>query len=195
MIYLASESPRRQTLLQQIGVPFRQLVCSIDETPLVKEVPAEYVTRMAREKAMAGWRKVQKEGLTTLPLLSADTSVVLGSKILGKPDNPEQACDMLLSLSGIDHTVMTAIAVTDGEKTAVRLSTTQVRMTNFDCAQARAYISTGEPLDKAGAYGIQGFGAILVESIQGSYSGVVGLPLHETALVLKDFGITPWHSL
>lgn len=195
MIYLASQSPRRQELLQQIGVPFQQLVCGIDETPYVDESPEEYVCRMARQKAEAGWQLIQKQGLPEMPLLSADTSVVLGSKILGKPDNPDHACDMLLALSGNCHAVMTAIAVTNGRKTIVRLSTTQVQMTGFNQTRAEAYVATGEPSDKAGAYGIQGYGAILVESIRGSYSGVVGLPLQETADVLSEFGITPWHSL
>ena len=195
MIYLASQSPRRQELLQQIGVPFQQLVSEIDETPWSDEAPGGYVCRMAREKALAGWLTVQAKGLPERPLLTADTSVVMGSKILGKPNNPEHACDMLLSLSGNCHEVMTAIAVTNGHKTIVRLSTTQVQMTPFDRVRAEAYVATGEPADKAGAYGIQGYGAILVESIRGSYSGVVGLPLQETADVLSEFGITPWHSL
>ena len=195
MIYLASQSPRRQELLQQIGIPFQQLVSEIDETPGGDEAPGDYVCRMAREKARAGWMEVQARGLPEIPLLAADTSVVMGSKILGKPNNPEQACDMLLSLSGNCHAVMTAIAVTNGHKTIVRLSTTQVQMTPFDQVRAEAYVATGEPADKAGAYGIQGYGAILVESIRGSYSGVVGLPLQETADVLSEFGITPWHSL
>ncbi|UYM15140.1 Maf family protein [Endozoicomonas euniceicola] len=195
MIYLASQSPRRQELLQQIGVPFQQLVSEIDETPWGDETPGGYVCRMAREKALAGWLMVQARGLPEKPLLTADTSVVMGSKILGKPNNPEHACDMLLSLSGNCHEVMTAIAVTNGHKTIVRLSTTQVQMTPFDRLRAEAYVATGEPADKAGAYGIQGYGAILVESIRGSYSGVVGLPLQETADVLSEFGITPWHSL
>ncbi|MET4695394.1 Maf family protein [Endozoicomonas lisbonensis] len=195
MIYLASQSPRRQELLQQIGIPFQQLVSEIDETPEGDEAPGDYVCRMAREKARAGWMEVQARGLPEIPLLAADTSVVMGSKILGKPNNPEQACDMLLSLSGNCHAVMTAIAVTNGHKTIVRLSTTQVQMTPFDRVRAEAYVATGEPADKAGAYGIQGYGAILVESIRGSYSGVVGLPLQETADVLSEFGITPWHSL
>ncbi|AMO57455.1 hypothetical protein GZ77_15255 [Endozoicomonas montiporae] len=195
MIYLASQSPRRQELLKQIGIPFQQLVCEIDEIPEVDESPEDYVCRMAKEKAQAGWTVMKARDLPEMPLLSADTSVVMGSKILGKPDNPEQACDMLLSLSGNCHAVMTAIAVTNGHKTIVRLSTTQVQMTPFDRARAEAYVATGEPSDKAGAYGIQGYGAILVESIRGSYSGVVGLPLQETADVLSEFGITPWHSL
>ena len=195
MIYLASQSPRRQELLHQIGIPFRQLVCEIDETPLPGEAPADYVCRMAREKAREGWQTLKAQGLPAMPLLSADTSVVMGSKILGKPDNPEHACDMLLSLSGNSHAVMTAIAVTNEHKTTVRLSTTHVQMTKFDRARAEAYVATGEPADKAGAYGIQGYGAILVETIRGSYSGVVGLPLQETADVLNEFGITPWHSL
>ena len=194
MIYLASQSPRRQELLQQIGVPYQLLPGDIDETPLPDEAPADYVCRMARGKAEAGWRTLQQQGLPEAPLLAADTSVVLGKKILGKPENPDHACDMLLSLSGNRHEVMTAIAVTNGHKTIVRLSTTHVTMTAFGRQQAENYVATGEPADKAGAYGIQGYGAILVDGIEGSYSGVVGLPLRETAAVLHEFDITPWHS-
>lgn len=195
MIYLASQSPRRQELLRQIGVPFQLLPGEIDETPRPGEAPDDYVCRMAREKAQAGWQVRKQRGLPEAPLLAADTSVVLGKKILGKPENPGHACDMLLSLSGNRHEVMTAIAVTNENKTIVRLSTTQVTMAAFDRQQAEAYIATGEPVDKAGAYGIQGFGAVLVESIEGCYSSVVGLPLRETATALLEFHITPWHSL
>lgn len=194
MIYLASQSPRRQELLQQIGIPFELIRCEIDETPLPNELPEAYVSRMAREKAEAGWQVLKSKGLPEKPLLSADTSVILGKKILGKPENPEHACDMLLSLSGKSHEVITAIAVTQGEQISVQLSRTKVQMSSFDRALAEAYVASGEPADKAGAYGIQGFGAVLVASIEGSYSGVVGLPLKETTDLLMTFGIQPWHS-
>ena len=194
MIYLASQSPRRQELLQQIGVQFQLVKCEIDETPMPDEEAESYVVRMAKEKALAAKEVLTQQGLPSLPVLTADTSVILETKILGKPENPDHACDMLLALSGNCHEVMTAVAVSEGEKLSVRLSKTRVRMSSFTRAQAEAYVTTGEPLDKAGAYGIQGLGAVFVESIEGSYSGVVGLPLKETADLLDAFGVNLWHS-
>ncbi|MGI9274489.1 MAG: Maf family protein [Endozoicomonas sp.] len=194
MIYLASQSPRRQELLRQIGVPFQLLPCDIDETPEPGEPAADYVERMALEKARAGWQRMQKQSLAQAPVLAADTTVVLERKILGKPRNPEDACDMLLSLSGKSHEVMTAVAIIQGEQISSKLSVTQVRMGHIDQAWVAAYVATGEPADKAGAYGIQGYGAVLVQAIAGSYSGVVGLPLKETADLLHEFGISPWHT-
>ncbi len=194
MIYLASQSPRRKELLQQIGIAFQQIHCGIDETPLLSEAPEAYVTRMAEEKALAGWQQLTLDHLPARPVLAADTSVILGMKILGKPENEPQACDMLLSLSGNSHEVFTAVAVTDGNNLSVRVSRTVVRMAAFDRKVAEAYVATGEPMDKAGAYGIQGKGAVLVDSITGSYTGVVGLPVKETADLLQNLGISPWHS-
>ncbi|MRI32262.1 septum formation protein Maf [Endozoicomonas sp. OPT23] len=194
MIYLASQSPRRRELLDQIGVPYTVLSCEIDETPTDGEEPQSYVERMAREKAKAGWLCVACDGLTEHPVLAADTSVILGKKILGKPENSDHACDMLLALSGTCHEVITAVAVYSDRNVEVTVSRTKVRMTTFSKDVAKEYIATGEPADKAGAYGIQGYGAVLVDSIEGSYSGVVGLPLKETAELLKTFGVTPWHA-
>ena len=194
MIYLASQSPRRQELLRQIGVLFQRLPCDIDETPRKGEPAADYVERMALEKARAGWSRVLDESLTSAPVLAADTTVVLERKILGKPRNPEDACDMLLSLSGKSHEVMTAVAVIQGEQISSRLSVTQVRMGRIDRTRAEAYVATGEPSDKAGAYGIQGYGAVLVDAIAGSYSGVVGLPLKETTDLLHEYGVSPWRN-
>ncbi|WP_252179011.1 Maf family protein [Endozoicomonas sp. 4G] len=193
MIYLASQSPRRKELLQQIGIAFEQIHSGIDETPHSGEAPEAYVTRMAEQKALAGWRQLTLDRLPLGPVLAADTSVILGMKILGKPENEPQACDMLLSLSGNSHEVFTAVAITDGDNLSVKVSRTVVRMTAFDRKVAEAYVATGEPMDKAGAYGIQGKGAVLVESITGSYTGVVGLPVKETADLLQNLGISPWH--
>ncbi len=194
MIYLASQSPRRKELLQQIGVAFQQVHSEIDETPLADEDPEAYVTRMAEEKALAGWRQVTLEQLPPKLVLAADTSVILGMKILGKPKNEQQACDMLLSLSGKSHEVFTAVAVTDGNDLSVKVSRTMVQMTSFDRKVAEAYVATGEPMDKAGAYGIQGKGAVLVDTMTGSYTSVVGLPVKETADLLQSLGIDLWHS-
>ncbi len=194
MIHLASQSPRRRELLDQIGVPHTLLPCEIDETPVANEEPQAYVERMARKKAEAGWQYVKQTGLPDYPVLAADTSVILGKKILGKPENSQHACDMLLALSGTCHEVITAVAVYSDRNVEVTISRTKVRMTTFSKDVAKKYIATGEPNDKAGAYGIQGFGAVLVDSIEGSYSGVVGLPLKETAELLNTFGISPWHA-
>lgn len=193
MIYLASQSPRRKELLRQIGIAFHQIHSGVDETPFSSEAPEAYVTRMAEEKALAGWRRLTLDQLPLRPVLAADTAVILGVKILGKPENESQACDMLLSLSGNSHEVFTAVAVTDGNSLPVKVSRTVVRMTAFDRKVAEAYVATGEPMDKAGAYGIQGKGAVLVESISGSYTGVVGLPVKETVALLQNLGISPWH--
>ena len=192
MIYLASQSPRRAELLKQIGVPFQKLVCDIDESPLENELPATYVQRMADQKARAGWSKVIKQSLPEQPLLASDTSVICDQVILGKPENEQAARDMLGMLSGRAHQVMTAIALTDGVKTQSQLVVTEVRFNTLSPQQISDYVATGEPVDKAGAYGIQGRGAVLVASISGSYSSVVGLPLSETAQMLAQFGVAFW---
>lgn len=194
MIYLASQSPRRAELLEQIGVPFSKLQCEIDETPATGELPSEYVLRMAREKARAGWQLLLKQQKPFIPLLSADTSVVCDQKILGKPENRQAAFEMLSLLSGRSHQVMTAVSVTDGRKEYSQLVVTDVEFNPLSEELINRYIVTGEPEDKAGSYGIQGFGAVLVASIKGSYSGVVGLPLAETAGLLGRFNIQVWNA-
>ena len=192
MIYLASQSPRRAELLRQIGVTFEQLFGEIDETPGPGELPADYVLRMAREKAAAGWQKIVASGLTIRPLLASDTTVVYQDKILGKPENEHDARRMLALLSGNTHQVMTAVAITDGQQFRTELSVTDVVFKELSDQLIEDYIASGEPADKAGAYGIQGYGAVLVAGISGSYSGVVGLPLMETAQLLADFGLPCW---
>ncbi len=192
MIYLASQSPRRAQLLRQIGVPFEQLVSEIDETPYPGEQPSDYVLRMAREKARAGWQKMFALGLQVRPLLASDTTVVYQSAILGKPADQEDARHMLSLLSGNTHQVLTAVAVTDGQQCRTELSVTDVVFRELSDQLIKDYIASGEPADKAGAYGIQGYGAVLVAGITGSYSGVVGLPLMETAQLLADFGVPCW---
>ena len=192
MIYLASQSPRRAELLRQIGVTFEQLVGEIDETPGSGEMPADYVLRMAREKADAGWQKIVASGMKIRPLLASDTTVVYQDKIIGKPDNEHDARRILALLSGNTHQVMTAVAITDGQQFRTELSVTDVVFKELSDQLIEDYIASGEPADKAGAYGIQGYGAVLVAGISGSYSGVVGLPLMETAQLLADFGLPCW---
>ena len=192
MIYLASQSPRRVELLQQIGVSFQQLSCAIDETPLPDELPDQYVLRMAREKAKAGWAKVMGTNMKQHPLLAADTTVVFRHQILGKPASEYDARRMLRLLSGQTHQVMTAIAVCDGSRLLGEVVSTEVTFTKLSGRLISDYIASGESRDKAGAYGIQGYGAVLVSDISGSYSAVVGLPLMETARLLNAFDIPMW---
>lgn len=192
-LILASSSPRRRELLEQIGVLFDVKVADVDETPLVNESPEDYVQRLALAKA----RKVA-QGLTQ-PCLGSDTSVVLNGKIFGKPQSNGDAREMLQALSGQSHQVMSAVAMvqhTQGrERSDVRLVSTKVTFKKLSSDQIDMYIATGEPADKAGAYGIQGKGALLVEGIEGSYSNVVGLPLTETATLLEQYDIPYWQDL
>ncbi|MDP0562974.1 MAG: Maf family protein [Candidatus Endonucleobacter sp. (ex Gigantidas childressi)] len=192
MIYLASQSPRRKLLLEQIKVLFKKLPSEIDEIPFNKELPKDYVLRMAIEKAKSGWAKVEKENLPVYPVLAADTSVVANNEILGKPADRDHAFDMLTKLRGRSHQVMTAVALTNGKKYETSLSITFVKMAQVSDEKIKSYIATGESMDKAGGYAIQGMGAILIERIEGSYSGAVGLPLYSTAKLLEEFGISVW---
>lgn len=192
-LYLASGSPRRRELLTQIGVPFTAVSADIDETPLDHESPSAYVERLARGKAEAG-RRVPEADLDGC-VLGADTAVVLDGRILGKPLDQGDAMTMLLSLSGRDHEVLTAIAVLDGQRCESRVVRSRVRFRSITEQEAAAYWASGEPRDKAGGYGIQGLGAVFVAGLEGSYSAVVGLPLCETAELLGHFGIPCWQTL
>lgn len=192
VIYLASASPRRRELLTQIGVPFELVRCEIDETPLPGEHPKAYVARLAAAKAAAGVATYRAQGLPQRLLLSADTTVALGTQILGKPVDAADACAMLRTLSGTVHEVYTGVAISDGERTETVVSTTEVRFRTVSEADIAAYVATGEPMDKAGSYGAQGRGALLVDSLAGSFSGVVGLPLTETGDLLRAFGYPIW---
>lgn len=189
VLFLASASPRRRELLTQIGVPFTLLSVSIDETPGEGEAADEYVQRLAREKAQAG---VSRLGQPAACVLGADTTVVLDGRILGKPVDKADALAMLQALSGREHQVLTAVALADESRCAVRLVASQVRFRPISGEEAERYWASGEPRDKAGGYAIQGLGAIFVSHLEGSYSGVVGLPLCETAQLLSDFGIACW---
>jgi septum formation protein len=198
-IYLASRSPRRRELLQQIGIAFELLPMrgglprdvDVDETPLAGEAPAAYVMRIARAKATAGWREVVLQSLPASPVLAADTTVVLDGEIIGKPADAEHARQLLHRLSGKTHQVLTAIAVAYMEHIETALSTSAVEFRVLDDAEIRRYAESGEPLDKAGAYAIQGRAAVFVRAISGSYSGIMGLPLFETAELLRRFDIAP----
>lgn len=196
-IYLASKSPRRRELLRQIGVEFELLMLRNDtprgpdvtELVLPKEDPAEYVARVSREKAAFAWAIVQNRRLTVRPVLAADTTVTIDGEILGKPANREEAVAMLERLSGRTHQVLTSIAV---ECTGMSEQITQVsdvRFATLSAQSIKAYCATTEPYDKAGGYGIQGMAALFVEHIEGSHSGIMGLPLYETAKLLRQAGI------
>ena len=185
--YLASKSPRRQELLRQLQYRFEVCAADIPEQPQPGETPAHYARRMAVEKA----RAAQSLAARPLPLLGADTDVVLDGRILGKPRDRDDALAMLAMLSGRTHEVYSAVAIVHGAREAVVLSVTQVDFGEITAAAAIRYWDSGEPADKAGAYGIQGLGAQFVRAIRGSYSGVVGLPLYETVQLLQQFGIEP----
>lgn len=185
LLVLASASERRAALLRQLQLSFRVAAQQIDESPRQHEPPSAHVQRLAREKAQAGWRS----GTDGLPVVGADTIVVQGQAIYGKPANRSQALKMLGHLSGRAHRVMTAVTVVQGEKMESAVSESQVRFRPISQAEMIAYWDSGEPVDKAGAYAIQGLGGMFVEELRGSYSGVVGLPLYETAQLLSHFGI------
>ena len=184
-LILASASPRRQALLKQVGIAFRQQVAEIDETPLENEAAEDYVVRLALEKA----RAVRQHSVTgRLPVLGADTAVVIDGRLLGKPESLAHARQMLQLLSGREHRVMSAVALVRSRE-AVQISVSRVWFRPLSENEIDAYWRTGEPQDKAGAYAIQGVGAIFIERLEGSYTGVMGLPLYETGRLLQDFGI------
>mgnify|MGYP001817715584 FL=1 len=185
-IYLASMSPRRQELLQQIGVEHTLLKVEIDETPNPGEPPVDFVRRLALEKARAGHAQLVEAD--TMPVLGADTAVVIGDTIMGKPHDRVHGIAMLEQLSGRTHQVMTAVALV-GAHEAVLVSISDVTFDTLDAGVCEAYWATGEPVDKAGGYAIQGLASAFVTRLEGSYSGVVGLPLNETAALLREFDI------
>jgi len=181
-IVLASSSPRRLELLQQIGVNFRVVAADIVEKPLPDEKPGEFVLRMAREKAL---EVMQKQG-AEVPVLGADTAVILDGRILGKPVNRSDAVAMLSSLSGKTHEVFSAVAVVvDETEIHQALNVTRVTFANLEPGWIESYCDSGDPMDKAGAYGVQGKAAEKISRIEGSFYGVMGLPLYETAQLLK----------
>ncbi|QSX29672.1 septum formation inhibitor Maf [Shewanella cyperi] len=191
-LVLASQSPRRRELLLQAGLGradfrFERVNPDIDETPLPDETPEAHVERLAREKALAGLSLAS--GFEQPVVLGSDTIVVLDGRILGKPRDAEDACAMLSALSDREHQVMTAVAISDGNQTRSTVVQTKVRFSVLNEDDIRLYVASGEPLDKAGAYGIQGMGGAFVSAIDGSYSAVVGLPLVETRALLQSFSL------
>ncbi len=194
-IYLASQSPRRRQLLDQIGVAHQLLLAGPDEDAesleAVRgaEAPARYVARVTGLKLDAAVQRMKRQGLPAAPVLCADTTVCLGRDILGKPADPADAVRMLQRLAGQSHRVLTAVAVQKGAKRLSALSESWVRFAPMTTAQIRAYVATGEPMGKAGAYGVQGRAAAHIEQIRGSYSGIMGLPLFETAALLRSLGV------
>ncbi len=193
-IYLASRSPRRRELLKQIGVSFATLLlrealprlADVDEACLPGEAPAD---RIARKKAETGWVQLIQRKLPQLPVLAADTIVVLNGHIFGKPENPVHAQKMLIALSGQTHQVLTAVTVAAQNGTQMRLSTSTVRFRNISEREISMYLASDEAHDKAGGYAIQGMAAVFITEITGSYSGVMGLPLFETAQLLEESGM------
>lgn len=192
LIYLASASPRRSALLAQIGVAHEIYPVALDERLLPGEAPQRYVQRLARAKAETAWERLRRERpASRLAVLGADTSVAIDGEILGKPADESDCVRMLQRLAGRTHQVLTAISLCHAEGSTGDLSLSEVTFRSIPGEEMRAYWRTGEPLDKAGAYAIQGRAAVFVERIAGSYSGIVGLPLYETARLLQMIG---WRS-
>jgi septum formation protein len=190
LLCLASISPRRRQLLAQIGVPHVVSAAQIDEAVLSGERAADYVLRMARAKALA-----VRARSAALPVLAADTTVVVDELICGKPADEAAAVGMLQRLSGRSHQVLTAVALAADAGLTFRLSASEVRLRTLTRAECEAYWRTGEPRDKAGGYAIQGRGAVFIEHLSGSYSGVMGLPLFETAQLLAGAGLAYWEAM
>ncbi|ACB34214.1 maf protein [Leptothrix cholodnii SP-6] len=193
-IYLASQSPRRAQLLTQIGVPHQLLLPGADEDAeaieavIGNEAPATYVQRVTRAKLDAARRRLKASGLPAAPILCADTTVAIGRRILGKPQDAGQAHEMLASLAGREHRVLTAVAVGTARRTEQALHVSKVRFVPLSQRQIADYVASGEPMGKAGAYAIQSAAAAWIAHISGSHSGIMGLPLHETATLLQAFG-------
>jgi septum formation protein len=195
-IYLASRSPRRRELLGHIGVKFHLLLFrnrpgtapDVDEVPNPGESPRDYVLRMARAKAAAGWQRMQERNLPRAPVLAADTTVALEGRIYNKPADRAEAAAMLGALSGKRHEVLTAVALQYDQEVETALSVSEVQFRELSEEEIREYVATGESDDKAGAYAIQGRAALFVAEIRGSQSGIVGLPLYETAQLLQKMG-------
>ncbi len=190
-IYLASQSPRRAQLLAQLGVAHQPLLPDRTENAEALEEersgepPGEYVRRVTLRKLAAAQRRLAQRQLPVAPILCADTTVALGRRILGKPQSDEHAAEMLRALSGRTHRVMTAVAITAGKQAHMLVSTSRVRFADLSERTIQLYVASGEPQGKAGAYGIQGRIAAWIEHIEGSYTGIMGLPLHETTTLLS----------
>ena len=191
-LVLASQSPRRAELLTQMGLPFQVYVADIDESQLVKEQPDAYVERLAREKCVRGIELANAEGVAFLAAIGADTIVLLDDEILGKPRGLNEGTAMLRRLSGRTHEVLSGVAVGNGVRLESTVVSSKVTFRALDDAEIQAYWATGEGADKAGSYGIQGIGGILVEQLEGSFSGVMGLPVQETEALLQSLNVDTW---
>ena len=193
-IYLASQSPRRRQLLEQLGVRYELLLPDAGEDAealevmLKNEAPAAYVKRVTGLKLDAAIARLKRRLLPSAPILCSDTTVALGRTVFGKPENATDAAKMLRELAGVTHRVLTAVAIQQGRRRFEALSTSRVSFDAMTAAQIRAYVATGEPMGKAGAYAVQGRVAMHISRINGSYSGIMGLPLRETALLLQAAG-------
>lgn len=197
VLYLASKSPRRQQLLRQLDVEFETLLLreavgrehDVVEEARDAEPALHYVERIARTKAQVGWDRMHNRRLAERPVLGADTEVVLDGDVFGKPRDAGDAIAMIRRLSGRTHQVLTAVALRYRDRTEVEVSTSKVTLRRLGAAETERYAATGEPLDKAGAYAVQGRAAAFISRLEGSYSGVVGLPLYETAALLARIGM------
>lgn len=189
-IYLASSSPRRRELLRQLGIPFDVVAPKIVEQPLAGELANDYVLRMAAEKAHCVARLVRVGGGRALPVVGADTEVVIGGEILGKPTNRDHGCGMLRRLAGKSHQVLTAICIVHQDREDCVLSESRVTFGPMSDEEIARYWESGEPIDKAGAYAIQGRAAAYIARLEGSYSGVMGLPLYDLATLLRKTGFS-----
>lgn len=185
-LYLASSSPRRRELLLQLGIRYTSLPIEIDEAQWSGEGADDYVRRLALDKARAGWASLGDAAAR--PVLGADTAVIADGEIMGKPRDRIHGLDMLRCLSGRSHQVLSAVALVD-RREAVRISSSSVTFSSLSAVDREAYWASGEPFDKAGGYAIQGLAAMFITRLEGSYSGVMGLPLYETAELLQEFGI------
>ncbi len=194
-IYLASKSPRRRQLLEQLGVRYELLLPDDDEdaealeAELPGEAPDSYVHRVTQLKLVASLDRLVKRQLPVAPVLCSDTTVVLGNTIFGKPVSSVDAARMLSALAGQTHRVLTAVAVGTMQRSDHRLSESQVTFAELSASEVQAYVDSGEPLDKAGAYAVQGRAASFISHMPGSYSGIMGLPMFETAQLLRCFGL------
>ena len=193
-VYLASQSPRRQALLDQIGVAYQVLLPSDPaaaealEAVLPQESALRYVKRVTRLKVQAAMQQMRQQSLPFAPVLCADTTVVVDRQILGKPANARQATDMLRLLSGKAHEVLTAVAIGHNQDIQLALSRSRVKFAPMTAADIQDYVASEEPMGKAGAYAIQGRASAFISHVSGSYSGIMGLPLYETTLLLKQIG-------
>ena len=187
-IYLASHSARRRELLALLGVGFEVISMDLDEAPVTGELPPDYVVRLARAKAEAGWREVEEKSLPRLPVLGSDTTVALDGRVFGKPADGREAGEMLAALSARTHEVLTAVAIRFEERTENALSVSEVSFKILSAENIQQYLATGEWQGMAGAYAVQGAAARFVTELRGSFSGVMGLPLCETARLLERIG-------